>query len=71
MENTINIKELNLERCSQIRDFSYMKYAEKLEVLNLRETDITDISFLAKNKCLKKLYLTNCHNNKDFSYIKN
>ena len=35
LEGTINIKELNLKGCYKIRDFSYIKNAEKLEVLIL------------------------------------
>ena len=66
-KNTLNIKVLNLAGCKKIRGFSYIKNAEKLEVLKLNDTNITDISFLSKNKNLKTLNLTENHNIKDFS----
>ena len=42
--------ELTLEECRNIKDYSFISKLEKLENLNLRNTNISDISFLEKNK---------------------
>ena len=41
-----NLISLNLEGCKSNNDFSFISKLDKLEELNLRETRISDISFL-------------------------
>ena len=40
--------ELNLGGCENIKDYSFISKLEKLEILNLSNTNISDISFLKK-----------------------
>ena len=65
----IDLIELNLEGCKNIKDFSFISKLEKLENLNISCTYISDISFLEKNKNIKELNLYTCKNIKDFSFI--
>ena len=48
--------------CYNIEDFSTISKLEKLEILNVNETYISDISFLEKNKNIKELSLNGCKN---------
>ena len=63
--------ELDLKWCRNIKDYSIISNLEKLEYLNLYHTNISDISFLEKNKNIKTLDLEGCKNIKDFSFISN
>ena len=65
----IDLIELDLEGCKNIKDFSFISKFEKLENLNTSFTYISDISFLEKNKNIKELNLYGCKNIKDFSFI--
>ena len=56
---------------SNIKDYSIISNLEKLENLNLRYTNISDISFLEKNKNIKELNLKGCDNIKDYSILSN
>ena len=47
--------ELDLEGCKNIKDFSIISKLNKLEILNLSWTNISDISFLKNNKNIKEL----------------
>ena len=62
LENNKNIKELNLWKCKNIKDFSIISKLNKLEKLDLSYTNISDISFLENNKNIKKLNLYGCKN---------
>ena len=64
-----NVDNLNLEFCSNITDFSPISKLEKLEILDVALTDITNISFLEKNRNIKELNLNYCRNITDFSPI--
>ena len=64
------IQKLFLNRCSSIKDFSYIKYLEKLETLYLRHANIFDISFLIKNKKIKKINLEDSYNINNLSALK-
>ena len=66
-----NINELNLEGYRNIKDYSFISNLEKLENLNLYNTNISDISFLVKIKNIKILNLEECKNIKDYSFISN
>ena len=45
LEKNKNIKELNLFKCENIKDYSIISNLEKLENLNLGYTKISDITF--------------------------
>ena len=64
-----NLIELDLEGCENIKDYSFISKLEKLENLNLYDSNISDISFLIKNNNIKKLKLGGCENIKDYSII--
>ena len=64
-----NLIELDLSLCKNIKDFSFISNLEKLENLILWNTNISDISFLEKNKNIKELDLSQCQNIQDFSFI--
>ena len=65
--------ELDLSGCENIKDYSIISKLDKLEKLNFRCTNISDISFLENNKNIKELKLTgnlfNPLNIKDYSII--
>ena len=61
--------ELNLNGCENIKDYSFISKLEKLENLNLYNTNISDISFFEKNKNIKQLNLRRCENIEDYSFI--
>ena len=67
----INLIDLNLEGCHNINDYSFISNFEKLENLYLSYSNISDISFLKKNKNIKELYMKNCIKFKDFKQISN
>ena len=78
LEKNKNIKELNIDACNNIKDFTSISKLERLEFLSFANTDISDISFLEKNKNIKKLSLRGCNkinkksnifNRKDISII--
>ena len=71
LKKNINIKILNLARCNNIEDnsFIFISKLEKLEDLNLNYSNISDISVLIKNNNIKQLHLWGCENIKDFSFI--
>ena len=48
--------------CRNIKDFSTISKLEKLEILNVIFTNISDISFLEKNNNIKELTLYGCEN---------
>ena len=50
-----NIKELILEGCKNIKDYSFISNLENLENLNLYDSNISDISFLLNIKNIKEL----------------
>ena len=54
--------ELDLEWCKNIEDFSIISKLNQLEILNLEDTNISDISFLENNKNIKELDLEFCKN---------
>ena len=54
------MKELNLFSCENIKDFTLISKFERLEILDVGYTDISDISFLEKNKNIKYLNLHGC-----------
>ena len=64
-----NFIELNLGVCKNIKDYSFISKLEKLEILNLWYSNISDISFLIKNNNIKELNLERCINIKDYSFI--
>ena len=64
-----NLIELDLAGCKNIKEYSIISNLEKLENLNFSYTNISDISFLEKNKNIKGLYLAECKNIKDYSII--
>ena len=51
-----------MDDCRNIKDFTPISKLEKLEILKVRYTKISDISFLKKNKIIKKCYLNGCKN---------
>ena len=55
--------------CKNNKDFTIISKLEKLENLDVSNTNISDISFLEKNKIIKELYLYDCKNIKDFTII--
>ena len=63
--------ELTLEECRNIKNYSFISKLEILENLNLRNTNISYISFLEKNKNIKVLNLEYCRSIKDYSFISN
>ena len=65
----VNLIELDLEECENIKDYSFISKLEKLEKLNLCDTNISDISFLENNKNIKELDLAWGKNIKDYSII--
>ncbi len=65
----IDLIELDLYECKNIEDFSFISKLEELENLNISYTYISDISFLEKNRNIKKLNLEGCYKIKDFSFI--
>ena len=56
------VNNLDLSRCKNIKDFSPISKIERLEILNISFTNISDISFLEKNKNIKELNLIDCKN---------
>ena len=68
-EEINNIKELRLDGCYNIKDFSIISKLEKLEILDISYTYISDISFLEKNKNIKELKMVLCKKINDFSTI--
>ena len=64
-----NLIELNLEGCKNIKDYSFISKLEKLENLNLCNSNISDISFLINNNNIKELNLGGCRNIEDYSFI--
>ena len=69
LEKNNNIKELRLNSCKNIKDFSIISKLKKLESLDVDYTNISDISFLEKNNNIKELRLNSCKNINDFSSI--
>ena len=65
----VNLCELDLEGCVLIEDFWIISKLEKLENLNLSKTNVSDISFIEKNKNIKKLNLEGCIHIKDYLVI--
>ena len=61
-----NINSLDLSNCNKIKDFISIYKLERLEILNVSQTNISDISILEKIKNIKELYLETCKNIKDF-----
>ena len=66
-----NILKLDLSKCKNINDFSFISNLEKLENLNISNTKIFDISFIEKNRNIKELDLKGCKSIKDYSFISN
>ena len=64
-----NINNLDLSYCKNIKDFTPISKLQRLEILNVNKTYISDISFLEKNKNIKELNLDSCENIKDFTPI--
>ena len=64
-----NFISLDLSKCLYIFDFSFISNLEKLEILNVSNTYITDISFLERNKNIKDLDLYDCMCLRDFTPI--
>jgi len=64
-----NIKELNFEYYLFNLDFIPISQIENLEILNIRNTCVSDFSFLEKNKNIKELNLERCEKIKDFIII--
>ena len=64
-----NVNILNLSGCRNIKDFTPISKIERLKILNVNETYISDISFLEKNKYIIDLNLFGCKNIKDFKPI--
>ena len=52
-----NINILDLSHCKNIKDAIPISKLERLEVLSISDTYITDISFLEKNKNIRELNL--------------
>ena len=48
--------------CENIKEFTPISKFERLEKLDVRYTNISDISFLEKNKNIKELNLGGCEN---------
>ena len=51
-----------MEFCKKIKDFTPISKIERLEILNVSYTYISDISFLEKNINIKELNLQECEN---------
>ena len=66
-----NLIEIDLSSCKNIKDYSFISNLEKLENLNLDDSNISDISFLEKTKNIKVLNLAGFEKIKDYSYISN
>ena len=62
---------LILSKFEHIKYYSFISNLEKLENLNIYFTNISDISFLEKNKNIKELNLSKCENIEDYSFISN
>jgi len=58
-----------LNSCKNIQDFIPISKLEGLEILYVGDTNISDISFLEKNKNIKELNLNSYENIKDFTPI--
>ena len=56
-EKNNNSKEIYWRGCKNIKHFTPLSKLERLVILNVGYTNISDISFLEKNKKIKKLYL--------------
>ena len=69
IDKYININNLDLSYCNKIKDFISISKLKRLEFLNVRSSNISDISFLEKNKNIEKLNLRYCENIKDFTPI--
>ena len=57
-----------MDLCENFEDFTPISKLERLKILDVRSTNIFDISFLEKNKNIKGLNLDWCKNIKDFNY---
>ena len=57
MKKIKNTKEIYLRECKNIKHFTPLSILARLIILNVGYTNISDISFLEKNKKIKKLYL--------------
>jgi len=64
-----DINNLDLSKCKIIKDFRPISKLKELTNLNASNINISDISFLEKNKKLKELNLEFCPFIKDFSPI--
>ena len=64
-----NVNNLDLNNCRYIEDFTLISKFERLEILNVGETRISDISFLEENKNIKELSLYDCKRINDFKSI--
>ena len=51
-----------MSNCKNIKEFTPISKLERLEILDVSYTNISDISLLEKNKNIKELYLENCEN---------
>ena len=58
-----------MQNCINIKDFIPISKLERLEILDASQTNISNISFLEKNKNIKKLYLIHCKKIKEFTHI--
>ena len=65
----VNINNLDLSQCENIKDFTPISKLENLEILNISKTNISDISFIENNKNINELYLRFCEKIKDFTPI--
>ena len=64
-----NANKLDLSDCQNIKDFAPVSKLERLEILDINSTNISDISFLGRNKNIKVLKLYSCEFIKDFTAI--
>ena len=64
-----NANILNLNKCKNIKDFTLISKFERLEIIDISNTNISDISFLEKNKKIKELYLNYCEKIIEFKHI--
>ena len=48
---------MDLAGSYNIKDYSFISNLAKLENLNLRSANISDISFIVKNKNIKELFI--------------
>jgi len=60
-----------LEGYENMIDFTPIAKLEQLESLDVTSANISDISFLEKNKNIKELIFDRCKNIKDFTPISN